>query len=109
MSSTPLTSGTGYDSQGTQLSPATTPPSSPPSAAISDKGFEPVSEAMLAEEKKMKEETKRREAKKKQKAQAEDEAEKEAKYKKLMNLVDSSKVCSEDKRCAQLNFAELPC
>ena len=55
----------------------------------------------------MKEESKRREAKEKQKAQAEDEAEKEAKYKKLMKLVDSSKVCSEGWRCARLTLWEI--
>ena len=101
MSSTPPASGTGYDSQDNSSSPTSTPPSSPPSAAMSDKGYEPVSEAMLAEEKRMKEESRRREARDKQKAQAEDEVEKEAKYKKLMNLVDSSKVCCQEWRCAQ--------
>ena len=88
-----MTSDTGYDSQNTRSSPASTPPSSPPSAAMSDKGAAPVSEAMLAEEKKMKEETRRQEAKQMQEAQTEDDKAKEAKFNKITFLLQRSKVC----------------
>jgi len=88
-----VTSDTGYDSQNTRSSPASTLPSSPPSAAMSDKGVAPVSQAMLAEENKMKEGTRLKDAKQKKEAQTVDDKAKEDNFNKLTRLLQSSKVC----------------
>jgi len=100
-STLPVTSDTGYDSQNTRSSPASTPPSSPPSAAMSDKDVAPVSETMLAEERKMKEQTRRKEAKQKQEAQSEDDKAKEAKFNSITHLLQQSKVCHYPWECQE--------
>ena len=92
MSSTPVSgSVAGDDSQ-------STPPSSPPSSTMSDKDYDPVSGRMLEEEKRMKEEAKREREEGKKRTQDwhdADDTEQKGQFKKLLHLVEKSKVRRE--------------
>ena len=73
------------------------PPSSPPSENAADVEFDPVSESMQAEEKKMKSANKAKEARARDKAEQEwrnaDSASLDAKHQALNKLLEKSKVC----------------
>ena len=78
-------------------SPSTTPPSSPPSEKMADTDYDPVSESMEREEKKMKALSKTNDVKDRERAQKEwgnaNEASYDGQYKKIQFLLDKSKAC----------------
>ena len=72
-----------------------TPPSSPPSATMSDKDGDPISEEMKGEEKRMRAEARREEAADKERSRDWASAGKEqqtGQFNKLLHLVEQSKV-----------------
>jgi hypothetical protein len=84
-----------------RVSPATSPPSSPPSdVAAKDEDYNPVSESMLEEEKRMKESARQEKTKEKKRENAWSKAgepEHEGQFKKLLFLVDKSKVAFQNR------------
>ena len=76
-------------------SPATTPPSSPPPGAMSDKDYDPISERVAEEEKKLKAQARQEAAEDRKRSQEWSQAgksEQKGQFNKLLHLVEKSKV-----------------
>ena len=92
MSSTPAATSVTEDDPSASHS---TPPSSPPSAEMSDKDYDPVSENMKEEEKRMRAEARREEADDKKRSRdwaSAGQNQQKGQFNKLLHLVEQSKV-----------------